>query len=299
MQKTTTTPAAPQRLRMGMSAAIVATAVLCVALALMGYTQAVVLGIVQGLGEFLPISSSGHLIVTPWIFGWNEGVANTLAFDVALHMGTLLALIGFFWRDWITLLLASTKPRSQEGRTFWLIVIASLPAGVAGLLLEKYAETVFRSPLLVATTLALMGVVLWYVDSKTAQERTIDRLGPVDAVLIGAAQALALIPGVSRSGATMTMGRLLRLDRPAAARFSFLMSMPITAAVGILKAKDIIDIPADQIGAFVVGTLVAAIVGALSIGFLLSYLRRASFAVFAVYRLGLAALIIILWFARG
>lgn len=296
MQNSTARPATP-RFAFNMWPALAATIVVCVILALLGYTQAVVLGIIQGVGEFLPISSSAHLIIAPWIFGWSDSSTDSVAFDVALHIGTLLALVAFFWRDWVTLLLAAPRPRSQDGRTFWLIIIASIPAGITGILLEDYVE-VLRLPLLIATTLAVMGVVLWLVDKKMAQVRSVDQLRPLEALLIGGAQAIALIPGVSRSGSTMTMGRLLKLDRSAAARFSFLMSMPITGAVGLLKLNDIVDIPSSEVGTFIVGTIVAAIVGALSIGFLLSYLRHASFAAFAVYRLGLAALIVILWYVR-
>lgn len=298
MQNSTTGPA-PSRIAFGMPAAIAITAILCLVLAFLGYTQAVVLGIVQGIGEFLPISSSAHLILVPWFFGWNATNVDSVTFDVALHIGTLLSLLFFFWRDWLALLLAAPRPRTPNGRIFWMIVLASIPAGIVGLLLEKYAESTLRSPLLIAGTLAVMGLLLWFIDSRVAQNRSIDELSAVDAALIGGAQALALIPGVSRSGSTMTMGRLLKLDRPSAARFSFLMSMPITAAVGLLKLKDIVDIPASDVGTFVVGTIVAAIVGALSIGFLLTYLRRASFAVFAIYRLALAVLIVIIWFARA
>jgi Uncharacterized bacitracin resistance protein len=279
--------------------AIAAIALLCIVLSVLGYGQAVVLGLVQGLGEFLPISSSAHLIITPWIFGWNEGVADTLTFDVALHVGTLLALIGFFWRDWIELLMSAHKPSSPNGRLFWMIVIASIPAGIIGLLLDELAENTFRSPWVIVFTLSIMGVLLWWIDKQQPQEHDLAAVGPREATLIGFAQALALIPGVSRSGATMTMGRWLKLDRQTAARFSFLMSMPITAGVGLLKARDIMDVPSDQLSAMLVGMLVAALSGAVCIRFLLDYLRRASFAVFAIYRIFLAVVILILLLVRG
>lgn len=279
--------------------AIAAIALLCIVLSVLGFGQAVVLGLVQGLGEFLPISSSAHLIITPWIFGWNEGVADTLTFDVALHVGTLLALIGFFWRDWIDLLMSAHKPSSPNGRLFWMIVIASVPAGIIGLLLDELADNTFRSPWVIVFTLSIMGVLLWWIDKQQPQERDLSAVGPREATLIGFAQALALIPGVSRSGATMTMGRWLKLDRQTAARFSFLMSMPITAGVGLLKARDIMDVPSDQLSAMVVGMLVAALTGAVCIKFLLDYLRRASFAVFAIYRIFLAVVILILLLVRG
>jgi undecaprenyl-diphosphatase len=279
--------------------AVAAIALLCIVLSVLGYGQAVVLGLVQGLGEFLPISSSAHLIITPWIFGWNEGVADTLTFDVALHVGTLLALIGFFWRDWIDLLMSAHKPSSSNGRLFWMIVIASVPAGIIGLLLDELAGNTFRSPWVIVFTLSIMGVLLWWIDKQQPQEGDLSAVGPREATMIGFAQALALIPGVSRSGATMTMGRWLKLDRQTAARFSFLMSMPITAGVGLLKARDIMDVPSEEFSAMLVGMLVAALTGAVCIKFLLDYLRRASFAVFAIYRIFLAVVILILLLVRG
>jgi undecaprenyl-diphosphatase len=279
--------------------AVAAIALLCIVLSVLGYGQAVVLGLVQGLGEFLPISSSAHLIITPWIFGWNEGVADTLTFDVALHVGTLLALIGFFWRDWIDLLMSAHKPSSPNGRLFWMIVIASVPAGIIGLLLDELAGNLFRSPWVIVFTLSIMGVLLWWIDKQLPQVGDLSAVGPREATMIGFAQALALIPGVSRSGATMTMGRWLKLDRQTAARFSFLMSMPITAGVGLLKARDILDIPSEQLSSMLVGMLVAALTGAVCIKFLLDYLRRASFAAFAIYRIVLAVVILILLLVRG
>jgi undecaprenyl-diphosphatase len=279
--------------------AVAAIALLCIVLSVLGYGQAVVLGLVQGLGEFLPISSSAHLIITPWIFGWNEGVADTLTFDVALHVGTLLALIGFFWRDWLNLILSAHKPSSSNGRLFWMIVIASVPAGIIGLLLDELAGNTFRSPWVIVFTLSIMGVLLWWIDKQQPQEGDLSAVGPREATMIGFAQALALIPGVSRSGATMTMGRWLKLDRQTAARFSFLMSMPITAGVGLLKARDIMDVPSEEFSAMLVGMLVAALTGAVCIKFLLDYLRRASFAVFAIYRIFLAVVILILLLVRG
>lgn len=289
----------PSRQLLSTWTAVGAIAILCIVLSVLGFGQAVVLGLVQGLGEFLPISSSAHLIITPWIFGWNEGVADTLTFDVALHVGTLLALIGFFWRDWIDLILAAHKPSSPNGRLFWMIVIASVPAGIIGLLLDELAGNLFRSPWVIVFTLSIMGVLLWWVDKQQPQEGDLSAVGPREAAMIGFAQALALIPGVSRSGATMTMGRWLKLDRQTAARFSFLMSMPITAGVGLLKSRDILAIPAEQLSSMLVGMLVAALTGAVCIKFLLDYLRRASFAAFAVYRIVLAVVILILLLVRG
>jgi undecaprenyl-diphosphatase len=272
------------------------------ALALRGeYQITTTLGLVQGLGEFLPISSSAHLIITPWLFGWNDpnSFFNSQAYDVALHAGTLLALIGFFWRDWTQLVLHAARPQTADGRLFWLLVVASLPGAAIGFMLDKFAADYFRDKaLIIATTLAVMGTILYYVD-RTAPQR--DELGHITwgkALLIGLAQSLAFVPGVSRSGSTMTMGRALGLRRETAARFSFLMAMPITLGAVLIKLKDI-DSTALQSAAFWLGIGISFIVGVLAIGFLLQYLKRNSFLPFVVYRLGLAALIVAVYFLRG
>ena len=263
------------------------------------YRVATALGIVQGLGEFLPISSSGHLIVAPWLFGFEESALNSLTYDVALHLGTTVALLAFFWRDWLRLVLAARHPASHDGKLFWMITIASVPAAVAGYLLDEIASSTFRAPLLVAGTLALMGAVLYMADRLGGQERMLEQVGPRDAVAVGLAQALALVPGVSRSGSTMAMSRVLGLRRDAAARFSFLMAAPITVGALLFKLKDL-D-PAAINGPFVLGIAVSGVVGALAIGFLLNFLSRRSnsFLPFVVYRFGLAALIVVVWLLRG
>ena len=262
------------------------------------YRIATILGIVQGLGEFLPISSSGHLIIAPWLFGVEDSALNTLTYDVALHLGTTVALLAFFWRDWMRLALGALRPSSSGSRLFWLLVVASVPAAVAGYFLDELAATAFRSPLLVATTLASMGVLLYVADRVGSQARSIEDIGPRDALSVGLAQAVALIPGVSRSGATMAMGRLLGLGRESAARFSFLMAVPITSGALLFKLKDL-D-PAAVNGPFVVGIVVSGIVGALSIRFLLSFLskRSNSFQAFVIYRLCLALLIVVVYLLR-
>ena len=262
------------------------------------YRTATLLGVVQGLGEFLPISSSGHLIVAPWLFGLEESALNTLTYDVALHLGTTLALLAFFWRDWLRLGLSALSPRTTDGKLFWLLVVASVPGAVAGYLLDDLASTTFRSPPLVAGTLASMGVVLYLADRSGGQDRSVKDIGGRDAVWVGLAQAVALIPGVSRSGATMTMGRLLGLRRESAARFSFLMAVPITSGALLFKLKDL-D-PALVGGPFVAGIVVSGVVGALSIRFLLNFLTRRtnSFLPFVIYRLGLAGLILVVYLLR-
>jgi len=180
--------------------------------------HALVLGIVQGLGEFLPISSSAHLVLIPWLFGWNDP---GLTFDVALHMGTLLAVVLYFWQDWIRLIKAALRRQaSDDKRIFWYLVLATIPGGLFGLALEEKAETVFRAPLLIGIMLIVMGILLYLADKKR-QLRKMDTMTMADAIWIGLSQALAIIPGVSRSGSTMTTARLLGLTREDAARFFF------------------------------------------------------------------------------
>jgi undecaprenyl-diphosphatase len=262
--------------------------------------QAVVLGLVQGLAEFLPISSSAHLVLVPWVFGWPDP---GLAFDVALHVGTLVAVLWYFRDEWVRLtqsafaLLRTRRVDTEEKRRFLHIVVATIPAAIGGLLLEDYAESTFRSPSLIAITLMVMGVVLWAADRSAPRDRPLGSMTLRDAVLIGLAQVFALVPGVSRSGSTMTAGRALRLDRQAAAMFSFLMSMPITAAAAVLKVPALLR--SDDLTMLVVGILASAASGWLAIAVLLRYLSKHSFGVFALYRLALGALILAIVAIRG
>jgi undecaprenyl-diphosphatase len=263
--------------------------------------QAVILGLVQGLAEFLPISSSAHLVLTPWVFGWSDP---GLSFDVALHVGTLIAVLWYFRAEWVKLtqsaiaLVRTRRADTEEKRRFLYLVVATIPAAVGGVLLEDYAETTFRSPALMAVTLMVMGVVLWAVDRYAARDRPLSALSLRDAVLIGFAQVLALVPGVSRSGSTMTAGRALRLDRQSAAVFSFLMSMPVTAAAALLKVPDLLRTEGIT-PTLIAGVLSAGISSWLAIAVLLRYISRHSFGVFAVYRLALGALILTLLASRG
>jgi undecaprenyl-diphosphatase len=284
------------------------TLVGCLAFIAAGFVQPVALGIVQGLGEFLPISSSAHLILMPWFFGWQD---HGLTFDIALHLGTLVAVVGYFWRDLLGLLLAApgaarwaagdrkAPPMAQE-KLLIAIIIGTVPGVVFGVLLESAVETVFRTQyLMIAATLTIMGVLLYLADRRSPEAKGIEQLTWRDALLIGVAQACALVPGVSRSGGTMTMGRFLALDRAAAARFSFLLSTPITAAAFLVKLDDLLQIRPEQLPAFAVGALVSATVGALSIHFLLGYIKRVGFGVFAAYRILLALAIVIVYTLRG
>ena len=262
--------------------------------------QALVLGVLQGLAEFLPISSSAHLALAPWVFGWEDP---GLAFDVALHLGTLATVLWYFRKEWVVLVrsaLGIARTRRVQTPEEWrvvFLVIGTIPGAVAGLLLEDAAETAFRAPALMATTLMVMGVLLWAADRFMPESRTIDQLTWRDALGIGIAQAFALVPGFSRSGSTITGARLLRLDRTGAAVFSFLLSMPITAAAAVLKVPDAIDegisLP------LVVGIVAAALSSWLAISVLLRYVSRHSYGLFAVYRLALGAVIFVLIAVRG
>ncbi len=258
------------------------------------YRIPVTLGIVQGLSEFLPISSSAHLILVPRLLGWADP---GLTFDVALHVGTLLAVVGYFWRDWLRLLQHAHRPASGEGRLFWLLVLATLPGGLVGLALDKLAEDQLRSLLLIAFTSATMGLVLWLADRTAPQRKTLDQVGWRDALLVGLAQAVAIIPGVSRSGITIAKARSRAMTRETAARFSFLLSTPIIAGAALYKLRDLQ--PHDLSGPFFAGVLAAAIVGALTISLLLRYLRRSGLGIFALYRLALAAVLVLFVLVHG
>ena len=259
----------------------------------MTLVQAIVLGILQGLGEFLPISSSGHLIVVPWLLGWRE---HGLAFDVALHLGTLVAVLYAFAGDWWRLVSATLRgalrgrPFAEPGgRMFGLIVLASIPGAVAGKLLESWAETTFRSPALVAASMAALGVVLLFADRRGGA-READSLSLVDALIIGLAQALALIPGVSRSGITISAALFLGLRREQAARFSFLLATPITAGAALLKVPHLLHGGGVKVALAGIGA--AAIVGWLSIFFLLQYVRTRTYRPFVWYRFAFAAVVL-------
>ncbi len=264
----------------------------------MTYEHAIILGLVQGLGEFLPISSSAHLILVPYLFGWER---HSDVFDVALHLGTLVALLAFFWRDFGRLIGVglSSGLKTSHGKQFWLIILASIPAGLIGFFFESAIDDVLRTAYVaIALALVVMGVVLWYIDKYATKLRTEEKLTPVEAVIIGCSQALALLPGVSRSGATMTAGLLLGLTRASAARFSFLMSAPIIAGAGIFKLRHLGLSDVD--GPFVIGVITAGIVGWASIRYLLQYLQTGNFKVFAWYRLALAIVVLaVVWGRHG
>jgi undecaprenyl-diphosphatase len=270
--------------------------------------QALVMGIVQGLTEFLPVSSSGHLVLVPFLFGWDDEFLNSLAFSVMLHLGTLVALLVYFREDWARLIpagLAAVRDRSFRGdadrRLAWLLVAATIPAALAGLLFNDVIEEQFREVGLVVVMLVVGGVILFIADRVGGRSRAIADVTFPFATGIGAAQALALIPGISRSGISISAGRLAGLDREAAARFAFLMATPITAGAIVFEARRLLTGEAGvtvAIAPLVVGMLAALLAGLAAIHFTLRYLRTRSLDIFVWYRFGLAALVLVVWLAR-
>ncbi len=246
--------------------------------------QIIILGFVQGITEFLPVSSTAHLILLPWFFKWPDP---GLVFDIALHLGTLFAILTYFRQD-LWEIVTSRRP------LLMLLLVATVPGIVFGALFESKAETVFRSPELIALTLAVFGVILWLADSKLSHSGNLNNLNKKKAFLIGLGQALAVIPGVSRSGAAMTFGLFTGLSREAAVRFSFLLSVPIIAggaAVGIYKIVRIgVTVPNNEL---ILGILTSFVAGLLAIGFLLNLVKKQSFLPFVIYRLILALVIIL------
>ena len=250
--------------------------------------HALILGIVQGLTEFLPISSSAHLNVFPWIFGWDK-ISDS--FDVALHLGTLLAICIFFFKDWIELIKGGAKKvfkkeESLEGKIFWYLVIATIPAGIVSLILDKISDKLIGDNInlemgLIAVALIVMGIVLYIVDKKAESKYKYEDITMKQSIFIGISQALAAaFPGVSRSGITMTVARLLKIDRESAAKFSFLLATPIVLAAVLVDITEFsLTIP------FFVGVIASFIVGLFVIKFLMDYLRKGSFKVFAIYRI--------------
>jgi len=263
-----------------------------------------VLGVTQGLTELLPISSSGHLILVPWIADWHYLEAHpdfNKTFDVALHLGTLVAVVAYFWADvklYVGAWFRSVSHRSirtTDERIAWWIFAATVPAAIAGALGESTIENHLGQPWQIAIFMSVFAVLL-YIADRSLQERKIENLGFWPAFWIGTSQILALMPGVSRSGITITTGRFLRLERDAAARFAFLLLIPIVFGAVVYKGlKDVVlnPLPAGSIGPFVVGTMAATAVGLIAIDLLLGYLRRHDYTVFVIYRLVLAALIVI------
>lgn len=266
--------------------------------------NAIILGIVQGIGEFLPISSSGHLLLIPWLFNWNIG--EHLSFDIAVHVGTLIAVLAFFWKDWFVLIKDGlTKGvKTFEGKMFWFLVVATIPGVIAGALLDDFAESFFRGsymPIILACSLSIMGILLFFADKYGKQNTDYEQLNFKNTLLIGISQAFAVIPGTSRSGVTMTMARALGVKREAAAKFSFLLSTPIIAGAAvyqfIFKSSEIVLAEVLSLP-FVVGVLTAMVVGFLSIRFLMKYLQTSNFNIFVIYRLVIAVILVIAYIVR-
>lgn len=260
----------------------------------MSILQAIIYGIVQGIAEFLPISSTAHLVLIPWLFGWQDpGVA----FDVALHLGTAAAVILFFWKEWITLISAGlSRPKSRDGKLFWLIVAATIPGALFGVTLDKYMEN-FRNPAIIGVMLIIMGIILYYADKIGRNEIELETIGLKNTIIVGISQVFAIIPGVSRSGITMTTGRFLGMKREDIAKFTFLMSAPIILGDGLWHARKMGSIPIDK-AAFITAIITAAVVGSLTIKFLLDYLKKKGFGIFAVYRFILGAAVIAIYFIK-
>jgi undecaprenyl-diphosphatase len=268
----------------------------------LGDWQAYALGVTQGLTELLPISSSGHLILVPWLANWHYLESNTdfnKTFDVALHLGTLIAVVVYFWADvvrYVGAWFVSVRRRhvvTEDQRIAWWIFAATIPTAIAGALGEDTIENRLGQPWQIAIFLAVFGVLLWLAD-RLPQEKRIGELGFWPAFLVGISQILALMPGVSRSGITITAGRTARLDRDAAARFAFLLLIPIVFGAVVYKGvKHVLlhPLPAGSLGPFAVGTMAAAAVGLVAIDVLLGYLRRHDYSVFVIYRLAVAGAI--------
>ena len=261
----------------------------------MSELQALFLGIVQGLTELLPISSSGHLFILPWMFKWNSIPEY---FDVALHAGTLLAIAIFFFKDWLKLLGGAykqviKKEKNPEGRMFFYLVWATIPSALIGFILDNYFEDLLAKPLIIAFALIIMGILLYVFDKKFDSKIKYENMSLKETFLIGMSQVLAFIPGVSRSGVMMTAARAMKIERESAARYSFMLSAPVVLGATIYKLKDFVfDIP------FVIGVLASFIVGILVIKFLLDYLKKGDFKWFAIYRVVFGLTIILVYFLR-
>lgn len=263
--------------------------------------HAIIFGVIQGLGEFLPISSSAHLVIFPWLFKFPDP---GLAFDVALHLGTLIAVILFFWKDWLHIIslafgfsekIKISPKTAYPKNTLWFLVIATAPGAIVGYLLEKQAETIFRSPLLIAGSLLFAGLVLYWFDKFGEKNKKFDKITPKNALFIGLSQAIAIVPGISRSGATISIALALGFDRISAARFSFLMSAPIIFGATILKFPNLLhDFNLTEF----IAILAATISGLLAITGLLKFIEHTSYKIFFWYRLSFAAIIVLVFFLR-
>jgi undecaprenyl-diphosphatase len=266
--------------------------------------HAIVLGIVQGLTEFLPVSSSGHLLLVPWLFDWHDfdDAATEKAFDVALHLGTLVAVVAYFRKDLVVYIREGWRAIvhrrdgvSTEGKVAWLLLLATIPAALVGAVFQEQIDEHLGKPGIIAVSLIVFGLLLYIADRQVGH-RKVDGMGARDAVVIGAAQALALNPGTSRSGITITAGRFLRFDRDAAARISFLMAIPVTGGAVVFKMADLISdgIPEDLRVPMVVGIVTSGLTGWLAVWGTLRLVRTHSFLPFVIYRVALGILVLVI-----
>jgi undecaprenyl-diphosphatase len=267
----------------------------------MSILQLVILAIVQGLTEFLPVSSSAHLALAPWLFGWEDP---GLAFDIALHLGTLAAVILYFFKDWVQVIAqglgisyTNDAELAKNRSLLWMLAVASLPIGLFGFLFNKEAETTWRNPYIIGTMLIVVGLLMAYAERVSRGRRDIGEIGFVDSILIGFSQALAIVPGTSRSGITITTGLFRDLNRESAARFSFLLSTPAIAAAGAKALYDLMKhggLTPDVRIQFLIGIAVSAIVGCFVIAFFLKYLRTHTLKFFVYYRIIFGIIVIAL-----
>jgi undecaprenyl-diphosphatase len=265
--------------------------------------QALVMGIVQGLTEFIPVSSSGHLVLVPWLFGWKDPFIDSVAFTVILHMGTLVALLAFFWRDWVKLIpagLATLRDRSFKGdpdrKMAFLLVVATIPAVLVGPIFESKLEDLVREPARIALMLCVGAAILWLADRWGSKQRDETSLSFRESLGIGIAQVIALVPGISRSGISISAGMFLGLNREAAARFSFLMATPVIGGAGIWEARKFLTHeagPSPEMNVIVIGFLAAMISGFLAVRFMLEFLKRQPLTAFIVYRVVAAIVVFI------
>ncbi|HTR37762.1 MAG TPA: undecaprenyl-diphosphatase UppP [Bryobacteraceae bacterium] len=263
--------------------------------------QVVVLSVVQALTEFLPISSTAHLVLVPWLFGWKDA---GLTFDVALHAGTLVAILIYFWKDWVQIIgqgigfnWGSDPQLRKNPGLLWLLAVASIPIGIVGLLFDKQADTTWRQPYLIGAMLIIVGIVIWMAERRRIGDKSMERTGWADGIVVGIAQAFAVIPGVSRSGSTISAGLFRDMTRETAARFSFLLATPAIAAAVAKKAYDVHKsggLPAEMKVPIALGIVLTGILGAIVIAFFLRYLRHRSLMPFVYYRIIFGIIVIAL-----
>ncbi|MBF0609011.1 MAG: undecaprenyl-diphosphate phosphatase [Candidatus Magnetobacterium sp. LHC-1] len=255
--------------------------------------QSIILGAVQGVTEFFPISSTAHLVLIPWVFGWH-GITDSMSFDIALHVGTLLALLLYFFKDWLDILL-------KKHKLLGLLIVATIPAAVAGKLLDEFVEETLRSPLVIAASLVVVGFVMLYVERIGTREKSIRDMDIYDSVMVGIAQAIAIIPGVSRSGITISAGLALNITREEAARFSFLMSTPVVGGAALLHGVKLLHGTGAglDLNVFLCGIAASFITGLIAIKFLMAFFKKYSLRAFVYYRFTLAGVIVLLLWLKN